>query len=90
MIFDATLDTAHVNQFFPCEFIVSIKSIQVKQVDLATSLLTLSLRDLIEAGFARLYKIMRGRLVASLPFTLHGRTNNTVRSHFEKLIFFPH
>ena len=90
MIFDATLDTAHVNQFFPCEFIVSIKSIQVKQVNLATSLLTLSLRDLIEAGFARLYKIMRGQLVASLPFTLHGRTNNTVRSHFEKLIFFPH
>ena len=80
----------YVNQFLPCEFIVSFKSIQVKQVYLTTSLLTLSLHDLIEARFARLYKIMRDQLVASLPFTLHGRTNNTVRSHFEKLIFFPH
>ena len=35
-IFDASPDTAYVNLFYPGEFIIWFKSIQAKQVDLAT------------------------------------------------------
>ena len=47
VIFHAAPDTAYVNHFFPSEFIIWFKSIQAKPVDLQTSSLARSLRDLM-------------------------------------------
>ena len=47
LTFHAAPDTAYVNHFFPREFIIWFISIQAKQVDLKTSSLARSLRDLM-------------------------------------------
>ena len=62
VICHAAPDTAYVNHFFPREIIIWFKSIQV---DLETSSLARSLRDLMHWSSLR-SELMRGRLLASL------------------------
>lgn len=72
MIFDATLDTAYVNQFYG---VIQIHSGETSRpCDFAHSVTVRPHRSLLRSP---LQNYMRGRLVASLPFTLHGTTNNT-------------
>ena len=75
VIFHAAPNTAYVNHFFPREFIIRFKSIQVKQVDLETSSLSWLLgvctwpHELKLASHTFKSFNMRGQLVARLPFS---------------------
>ena len=68
-IFDASPDTAYVNLFYPREFIIWFKSIQAKQVDLAT----VPHWSLLLRNYERLTWVSLCMIYAWLTFLQHVR-----------------